>query len=310
MRLSRDRRRGCVRTVARVRLVRLLNRAAWRKIMFWALLTGILLTFGSMLYLVFAYKPLKGAEAPNVTDWMQGWGSLFGLVFAAAAAVVAGAVYGQGKDAASNTEARWKQERAEAAEAARDSEERWRQELAETDRRWRKDREATDRRWAEERAELRRAADAAEEQAQLRREEQREALLAVPRAVRLTRVAVGHGQRKTDSSLAFEVFAMVHNTSDQPISNVHALITFKPDNLSFGAEKTWIDSKGSADLRWRDQDRRPQIISVSEPPIWDFDKSEGTMFWSVALHFTDAADRTWRRVDNGPPVEIPFGQLP
>lgn len=278
---------------------------------------GGILILGSTIYLALAYDPAPGADKPNATDWMQGWGSLLAVLFGALAVIAAGAVYRQAKDDARTADERWKQERAEAADTAREAEQRWKQERAEAadaareaEQRWRDDRKAMEQRWREELVEIRRSAAAAEEQLELRRQERLEALLAVPLAVTATRVAVGHGQRMADHSLAFGVFVGVQNAGDKPISQVHALITFKPDILSFGAVAPSIAANASRTLSWETTRDQPKLISMPDVPIWDFDTADPSPFWSVAIHFTDIAGRTWRRVDNGPPVEVPAGQLP
>jgi hypothetical protein len=275
--------------------------AKWRLIGHCSLAAAVVLIVASTIYLSLAYSPPAGAEPPNVADWMQGWGSLLAVLFGALAVIAAAAVYRQAKEDARTSDERWRLERTEAAEASREAEQRWRE-----------DREAMDHRWHEELAELRRSANAAEEQAVIRREEHLEALFAVPRSIRAVRVAVGHGQRFSGHSLGREVFVNVHNLGTNPIIQVHALITFKPDSLSFGASCPVINPGENAVLRWKATRGESEwaVFSIPDPPIWDFETTDPSPFWSVALHFTDSAERTWRRVDNGTPVQVPAGQLP
>jgi hypothetical protein len=134
-----------------------MNRTNSLKISF-KMLIRLTITFGvlgvllGLLSWVTSHKPAKTAEPPKVTDWMQGWGSLLGLLTAAAAALAAAAVYWQGVEAAARAEERRLEDRAEAAEAARLAEERWHAERKDAreaalgaERRWRAELEQTRR---------------------------------------------------------------------------------------------------------------------------------------------------------------------
>lgn len=115
---------------------------------------GVAAAFAGLIGWVLSYRPASGAEAPNVTDWMQGWGSLFGLVAATGAALAAGAVYWQGVEAVARAEARRLEDRAEAAEAAQLAEDRWRAERSEAAAAA----SAAEQRWRAELDQVRRAA--------------------------------------------------------------------------------------------------------------------------------------------------------
>jgi hypothetical protein len=283
--------------------------SARRKYLCIAVAGGVLLTV-SIFYTVLTYQPAAGADSPNVTDWMQGWGNVFGLFAGAAAAVAAGAVYLQGKDAAETAKDRWLHERKEAAEAARQAEDRWlkeRTEAAEAARqaedRWNEERAAAEERWHEELAEIRRTAAATEADLEDRRLERREAELKVPRGVFVQRVGPG----MQGANLLGAVAAWVLNSNTEPIVQVSCLIKFKPDDLAFGASVPAIMGGATGELAWRSRDR-PEPISLREAQVWDFDTP--SELWSVTIHFTDGAGRTWRRVDNQEPTRIPYGQLP
>jgi hypothetical protein len=270
----------------------------WRRISYGLTALAALLLSVATLRLVLTYRA-AGADTPNVTDWMQGWGSLLAVLFSALAVFAAGAVYLQGKAAARVAEERWRQERAEAAEAAREAEQRWRD-----------DREAMDRRWHEELAQLQRSATANENSFQLRQRELEEATLRQPRLVRALRVGTEFGQLMRDHMLVGGVFVTVLNAGDEPVTSVNALITYKPDGVSFGATKQLL-AAGSADaVRWEARPEPLYRLSARQVPLYDFDSGTPSPEWSVTIHFTDAANRTWRRVDNGAPVQVPDGQLP
>lgn len=61
------------------------------------------------------YVPPQGTEAPKVTDWMQGWGSLAGVLAGAAAAVAAAWLLLHERQQARDAQAQLREERSEAA---------------------------------------------------------------------------------------------------------------------------------------------------------------------------------------------------
>jgi len=75
-------------------MTRLLDRIA-RRLARW-IAVSTLLTLASMSTIMWiisaSYRTPAGEEQPNVTDWMQGWGSIFGVVAGLAAAVAAAAL--------------------------------------------------------------------------------------------------------------------------------------------------------------------------------------------------------------------------
>jgi hypothetical protein len=80
--------------------------------------------------IVLAYEAPASADKPNVTDWMQGWGNVGGVVVGAGAAFAAALVYRQGQRALQDAEKRRLEDLADAAEAAKQAETRWKFERA------------------------------------------------------------------------------------------------------------------------------------------------------------------------------------
>ncbi|MEV1018135.1 hypothetical protein AB0I89_32125 [Micromonospora sp. NPDC049801] len=54
--------------------------------------TSALLVVGSMWFIAAVYRAPAGEEQPKVTDWMQAWGGVFGVVAGLAAALAAAAL--------------------------------------------------------------------------------------------------------------------------------------------------------------------------------------------------------------------------
>ncbi|MDG4787285.1 hypothetical protein O7626_15325 [Micromonospora sp. WMMD1102] len=87
------------------------------------LLTGCVLSgVAAFVFLAFvvsmAFDPPAGTEAPKVTDWMQGWGSITGVLAGAAAAVAAAWLLVHERQQAREARKQLREERAEAEKTA------------------------------------------------------------------------------------------------------------------------------------------------------------------------------------------------
>ncbi|MEV1331506.1 hypothetical protein AB0J20_18235 [Micromonospora costi] len=74
-----------------------------------------LLTIGSMWFISANYRTPAGAEKPNAADWMQAWGSVFGVLAGLAAAGAAAFLLLHEMQRADKAERQLTEERAEAA---------------------------------------------------------------------------------------------------------------------------------------------------------------------------------------------------
>lgn len=239
------------------------------------------------------YQAHSGSEEPNAADWLQGWGTIFGLVVTTIGAVVAGLVYYESVTAARVAEQRRLEDREEAQEAAAVAEARWHRERQD---------------WDEQTAALQRANREAvarfEEQRRSFYQERREAALRAPRAVLVTRVGPG----MAGSGLINQISVGVHNFGDGPIRRVVCQVEYLPDRLTFTMGVPVIAPGANERPVWNSPSRAPERISVREAPVWDLDGDSNS--WRVRLFFIDAAGQAWTREDNYAPTDIEYSDIP
>jgi hypothetical protein len=245
--------------------------------------------------IVLAYEAPASADKPNVTDWMQGWGNVGGVVVGAGAAFAAALVYRQGQRALQDAEKRRLEDLADAAEAAKQAETRWKFERAAAE-------EAHDETVARMEKQIQgaeRAARAMQSQFQLDRHrwiaEQEERRLEVARAVLVLLV-------RPDMSMAHELQGLrvqVWNYGHQPIRRVAARVHLLGENQQVLLRQSAVGPDQEALLKI---EFRGSPIRVGKPvlPDWRLDLENNV--YSVILRFTDAAGREWERTDNGEPT--------
>ena len=255
-------------------------------------LLALAISFG-ITWRALRYQAYSGTEKPNAADWLQGWGTIFGLVVTTIGAVVAGLVYYEAVKAARVAEQRRLEDREEAREAAAITEARWHRERQD---------------WEEQTTALRRAnleaATRFEEERRTFYQQQREAALRAPRAVLATRV----GPSMAGSGLINQLFVGVHNFGDGPIRRVVCQVEYLPDRLTFSMGVPVIAPGTSERPVWNSPSAAPEQISVREAPVWDVDVQSDA--WRVRLFFIDAAGQAWRREDNYDPTEIEYNDFP
>lgn len=257
------------------------------------------------------WQARSGTEEPNAADWLQGWGTIFGLVVTTIGAVVAGLVYYESVKAARVAEKRRLEDREEAQQAADTAEQRRLEDREEARRaaaaaedRWRQERQD----WAERTAELQDANRKAEQRAEEERrrfyEQQREAALRAPRAVLVTRV----GPSMAGAGLVNQLFLGVQNFGDGPIRKVVCKVDYLPDSLVFTMGVPVVAPGTTERPVWNSPSAAPERISAREAPVWDLDVPSAS--WRVRLFFIDAAGLAWMREDNYAPTEIEYDDIP
>ncbi|MBC9005078.1 hypothetical protein [Micromonospora aurantiaca (nom. illeg.)] len=85
-----------------------------RRLALW-IVGSTLLTIASMWFISAAYRAPDGEEQPKVTDWMQAWGSIFGVVAGLGAAGAAAALFVHEQRRSEKAERQLAEERADAA---------------------------------------------------------------------------------------------------------------------------------------------------------------------------------------------------
>ncbi|MET0418567.1 MAG: hypothetical protein ABW022_21345 [Actinoplanes sp.] len=244
------------------------------------------------------YQSSLASEKPSAADWLQGWGTIFGLIATSLAAAAAVAVYIESRKAARLAEERRLEDRAEAAEAAKIAEERWRQERDDAAA----VAAANESRGRAELAEARRATALAEAQAEEerkhRRQERRRAQLTLPRAVLATRVAVG----MAGAGQVFTVTVSVQNFGTQPLRLVRCYVQLKGADEEVGMQAPHIGPGELKELAWRAAGNKHLAVPMREVPEWHFDTESD--FWIVRLRFLDDVGQAWERINNGDPTEV------
>lgn len=226
------------------------------------------------------YQSRSGTEKPNAADWMQGWGTIFGLVVTIIGAAVAGLVYRESLRATRISEERRREDRAEAEAAARLAAQRWNVERDQAARQL----QAIQHQVASERRRY--------------EEARREAELVAPRAVLVTRIGPamrGHGELR-------QVAVTVQNYSAQPVRGVSCAVRIKLTGYLLGTGVPVLGPGQRLTPAWNARDDQPVTVPADEAPVWDLDTD--SIFWSVTLRFIDATGQAWERVDNGEPVKV------
>lgn len=250
------------------------------------------------------YQRTAGTENPSAADWLQGWGTIFGLIATSIAAVAAAAVYIESRRAAELAERRRLEDRIEADRAIHQAESRRLEDRAEAEQ----TAKATDRRWQEQMAYTRQDSQLAVVQLQEERKERarqiQEAKLQAPRAVLVTRIGPGMQGR---GKLA-QVAVGVQNFGTQPIRRVSALVRVRATHEAFGVRIPLLGPGEARTSAWNCAHGQAVDVPVDEAPVWDLDTDP--VFWSVTLNFIDATGLAWNRDDNGEPYEVPTAELP
>jgi hypothetical protein len=250
------------------------------------------------------YQARSGTENPNSAEWLQGWGSIFGLVVTVIGALVAGGVYYETVKAAQITEARRLEDRVEAEAAANAAEQRYHEETV----RALMDASVERLRAQKELENAQRATSIAQQQAAderaHREHELREAELAGPRAVLVTRV--------TPSMASFGVMqkvgVYVFNYGPQPIRRVRCLARVMTTGAEARINGSIIAPDRAESFVWSAGDGLGLLINMEIAPTWALEDESD--IWLVKLRFLDAAGQAWERLNNGEPVKVSTTDIP
>ena len=272
-----------------------MNRLSSSKIAIAAAVLGFAALLSGLIDVILAFDAPDTADKPNITDWLQGWGNVGGVIAGIAAAVAAAAVYLQGQRALRASETYRAEDRAEAEAAARETERRWQEEKAraQIDALF----EKNERR--EEVAAARKTAEAAEKQLKLQRhrwaiERQYEQLQA-PRAVLVVQVE----PEMYEPSKLGQISVTVHNYGALPIRRVRATVHLKADDIDLEARASVMGPDKRSTLS---DEFRSDPIPISQVRLIPWDLGHDSSIYSVTLRFIDAMSREWERTDNGEPV--------